>query len=44
MNRLFTRIMWLMAIVLLCVVCVLLIASGSDAHAAAHTALGAGPR
>jgi hypothetical protein len=44
MNRLFTRIMWIVAIVLAFVVCVLLLASGTDAHAAAHAARGAGPR
>ena len=45
MNRQFTRIMWLVVLILLCVIGVLMLASGSDATVAGHAGLGAaGPR
>jgi len=34
MNRLFTRLMWVAAAILVCVICVVLAASGPPAHAA----------
>jgi hypothetical protein len=39
MNRLFTRVMWAMAVVLVCVVCIAATAASSPSHAtaAAHT-------
>lgn len=34
MNRLFTRVMWIVAAVMICVVAIVLLSTGSAAHAA----------